>query len=223
MVKTINLCCKCTVVDVQCSMCGHLGVLNFSHPVWNLEAHSSTSTCLKPTLVPVPINPRALSNWVCHWRSVVCAPLYQYQYPVLVPVLLYTSTSTPLYQYQYSFVPLPVPCSSTSTYKLHQTVCAIDEVLFAPLAYNQQLQLCAQCLNPGHNFIKYCAPWLKIFWEIYFKGAYYGQNIRLSRTGWFVKCFQWGCVLRQFSLTFDEMITQVLWSFPSSISPRLMV
>ena len=52
-----------------------------------------------------------------------------------------------------------------NTYQLCQTVCAIDQVLFVPPSYNQQLQLCAQCL-PGHYFIKYCAVWLKIFLEI---------------------------------------------------------
>ena len=52
-----------------------------------------------------------------------------------------------------------------NTYQLCQTVCAIDQVLFVPPSYNQQLQLCAQCL-PGHYFIKYCALRLKIFLEI---------------------------------------------------------
>ena len=105
---------------------------------------------LKPTLLPVPINSVKLS--VPSTKCCLCSLI-----PIPVPS---SCTSAPLYQYQYqySFIPVPVPSSSTSAYKLHQTVCAIDEVLFGPLAYNQQLQLCAQCLNPGHNFIKYCAP-----------------------------------------------------------------
>ena len=45
-----------------------------------------------------------------------------------------------------------------NTYQLCQTVCAIDQVLFVPPSYNQQLQLCAQCLPRTLFHQVLCSP-----------------------------------------------------------------
>ena len=118
------------------------------------------------------------------------------------------------------FIPVQVPSSSTSTFQPYvpSPKCYLHPLLI--------INICS-CLHNAwtQDIISssiVLTDW-KYFGRYIHKGTHDGQNIRMSRTGWFVKWFQWGCVLRQFSLTFDAMITRFCRAFLPSISPRLTV